>query len=446
MKSWVAGIKNSFRYLKLPNIVALLSLLGIQLFLVISIIVFAPIFLSVAASILFIAFLIVMLYTQVALSKLSYSESVQRWELTSVLNNLSDAVIIYDPVFTILTVNSAAEYFFKIRSSEVYGKIIDPQSVHDPQLSLLAQVMFPTLAPRVSHLSNPDSWPQVVSVTLENPRMELIATLHRILDSQNQVIGFLKIVRDRTREVEILETKNEFISTAAHQLRTPLSGVRWALESLNSGEAKKLSADSQVIVSEALKLAERSLKITNDLLDAAKIEEGKFGYELEETNLVEIVKGIIEEAAPLAREMGVSIIFTPPEKKVNVFADASRIAMAVTNLLDNSIKYNVRGGKVTIRIELAIKEPFVKVVFEDTGVGVPQDEVEKLFHKLHRGSNVLSLEPNGSGLGLYIAKNIIERHGGSVGVNSMVNRGSLFWFTLPTDPSRVPQQRGVKTD
>ena len=196
--------------------------------------------------------------------------------------------------------------------------------------------------------------------------------------------------------------------------------------------------NTKSILDEMTKLADRTLKITNDLLDAAKIEEGKFGYNFERVDVINTLRAVIEEAQPIASQVNIVLKLSPHEKIVELYCDPNRISMAFANILDNAIKYNVDGGTVIVRTEAFRDKPYIKVIVEDTGIGVPPDEVGKLFNKLHRGSNVTRQAPNGSGLGLYITKNIIERPGGTVGVTSVLNRGSIFWFTLPTDPSLVP--------
>ncbi|MEK7087029.1 MAG: ATP-binding protein, partial [Patescibacteria group bacterium] len=111
--------------------------------------------------------------------------------------------------------------------------------------------------------------------------------------------------------------------------------------------------------------------------------------------------------------------------------DPQRLGMALANLIENAIKYNVKNGEVTVSVEELKDRPFLKINVSDTGVGVPKEEINKLFTKFYRGENITQVEPNGSGLGLFIAKNIIQNHGGEIGVQSVPGRGSTFYFTLP---------------
>ena len=191
-----------------------------------------------------------------------------------------------------------------------------------------------------------------------------------------------------------------------------------------------MSAEAQQLVDTGYKATQAALKIINDLLNAAQIEEGRFGFQFQDVNLVEFLDKILAEVLTIAQEYKISVYFDrPPEKEVLVNADPSRLAMVVSNLVDNAIRYNVPGGEVTVGLET--KDGQAQVSVKDTGVGIKEEDLNKLFGKFFRGENIQKSVPTGSGLGLYIVKNIIEAHKGKVWAESVPNRGSKFYFTLP---------------
>jgi len=128
------------------------------------------------------------------------------------------------------------------------------------------------------------------------------------------------------------------------------------------------------------------------------------------------------------------------ESSVAVSLDRQKISMVLSNLIDNAIKYNVANGKVIVKIERLKDEPYLEVSVKDTGVGLSEEDIKKLFTKFFRSANAVKFAAEGSGLGLYIAKNIINRHGGKIWAESEINRGSVFHFTLPTDPKLIPSK------
>jgi len=170
----------------------------------------------------------------------------------------------------------------------------------------------------------------------------------------------------------------------------------------------------------------------NDLLDVAKIEEGRFGYQFAEIDIVHFIEDLLGEASSLASEYGVNVYFEKQDiNSLTLTADKEKLSLALNNIIDNSIKYNIKNGKVTITLTRLTDAPFIEVSVADTGIGISAEDVDKLFTKFFRGNNVVKIQTEGSGLGLYIAKNIIMRHGGDVRAESEINRGTTFYFTLP---------------
>jgi len=125
---------------------------------------------------------------------------------------------------------------------------------------------------------------------------------------------------------------------------------------------------------------------------------------------------------------------------VNANPPPAKLGMALSNILDNTIKYNIKNGQVTVNVERMKDKPFVKVTIKDTGVGIPGDQIQNLFKKFFRADNAIKFQTEGTGLGLFIARNIIRRHGGDIWAESELNRGTTIYFTLPTDPSLIPPE------
>ncbi len=424
-------------YLLLPEMRSLWAYVVIAILILVTDFIYIPLLWALANLAVLVILGLIVFQNDLGLIKSNLEANSSARRIESIIFNLADGIIAYDNNFKINVFNPAAGAIFDLKAKDLIGRTIGPEKAQDPDLRLLTQVMFPSLAPIVQRKSESGTYPQVVDLSFTDPEMELRVSTDRITDTGGTVIGFVKIVHNRTREIEIYRSKSEFVTVAAHQLRTPLTAVHWTFETLSSS-ANVAAADKE-LVSNGLILSNKLLKIVNDLLDTSKIEEGRFGYNFANVNLVDFVANILENANPIAKQYGVNLYFDRgPEPSISVSIDASKLGLAVSNLIDNAIKYNVKNGSVTVRIKRVTGQPYMQVDIEDTGIGIPEEAMDKLFTKFFRADNVMKFQTEGTGLGLYISKNVVERHGGAISAESTLDRGSTFSFTIPTDPKLIP--------
>jgi signal transduction histidine kinase len=314
--------------------------------------------------------------------------------------------------------------------------VVSPEKISDSSFRTSVQAIFPSLAPAVVKRSAPGEYPQIMDISFSEPPLELTVSTDRILDKDGNPAGFLKVIKNRTREVELLRSKSEFITVAAHQLRTPLTAVHWIFETFAKSES--LVPEDKELVMNGLTASAKLLKIVNDLLDVSKIESGKFGYSFTEIDIGVFMDDLLKNANLLAKKYGVSLFFDRPKSPIIIHGDPQKLGIAFSNLIDNAIKYNVKNGQVVVKIEPYPNRPYIQITIKDTGIGISKDALSKLFSKFFRGENVIKEQTEGSGLGLYIVKNIILRHGGNISADSALGRGSSFYVVLPTDPTLIP--------
>jgi len=243
------------------------------------------------------------------------------------------------------------------------------------------------------------------------------------------VITF-SITRSLEGLAEANQLKSEFISIVSHQLRSPLSNLKWAVELLISGRLGEIKGKQ----SEYLKILKdnttRMGELVSDLLTVSRIEQGRFPLEKTEFSLEDLAKEIIAGYEPIAKSSQVELKLETVGNLPKAFGDVSRIKIVAENFLDNAIRYIKNGGQVQIKITTKNKQLLFTV--QDSGVGIPPDDQKYIFQKFFRSKNALKHQIHGSGLGLYIAKSIIERSGGKINFKSKENKGSTFWFSLPT--------------
>jgi signal transduction histidine kinase len=223
--------------------------------------------------------------------------------------------------------------------------------------------------------------------------------------------------------------KSEFISIVSHQLRAPLSNLAWTLELLMSGRFGKIEPEQVEYFKILKENSDRMRDLVRDLLIVSKIESAKLSLKKEEFSLEELTKEIIKEFEPFAKASNCQVEFFPEENLPKILGDRYQIRQVIENLLDNAIRYTKGEGKVKIRIMKEKK--FIHFEIEDNGVGIPKEDQKFIFQKFFRASNVLRYKTQGTGLGLYISKAIIERSGGKIGFKSQEGVGTTFWFKLP---------------
>ena len=381
-------------------------------------------------------FLFVSVYGAARTSK---ETAIERNELKSILSGLDDAIIVYDEHFNATFFNPAAEQLFKINAEVVVGHTFVPQDVEREGWQTLIQVIFSSLAPRVIVRSKEGESPEVVDLSFSDPTFEFRVTTAPIVEENGKTLAFMKIIRDRTAEIVALRSNTELVTVASHQLRGPLTNINWALQSL--GQATELNDANKIIVTTALTAVQNLLRRIDELLSVAKMDEGHFGYSFEEANIVDFLGTILDNILPQARAVGVKIYFDRPSVDLpRVMIDPKQLAIAVVNIMENAIRYNVANGEVIVKVAKADDKPFIAITVRDTGIGIPPESTKKLFMKFFRADNAEKLQTEGSGLGLYIAKGIITAHGGEIRAESELNRGTIITFTIPTDPNLVPKR------
>lgn len=254
----------------------------------------------------------------------------------------------------------------------------------------------------------------------------------RELKSDQESLGHLFFFTEITREVSLEKIKDEFITVVSHQLRTPISEIQWGIDLLLKEKIGNLNEKQKNQLEEVLEINKRLLGLVDDFLNAARIEEGRFLEKLKPFSLEAILEHIVLLFGQQAKKKSIELevkkpVFPLPFVKM----DVEKIKLAIENLLDNAIKYTLEGGKVTISLEETPDGKDIIFSIKDTGIGIPKEDQERVFSKFFRAKNAQRLEPSGTGLGLYVAKNIIEAHGGKIWFESEEGKGTTFYFTLP---------------
>lgn len=238
----------------------------------------------------------------------------------------------------------------------------------------------------------------------------------------------LKIELTKTKKLD--QQKTEFLSIAAHQLRTPMSGIKWSLGMTVEGDFGKLSKKIKKQLQKTLTNTNRMITLINNLLDVTQFDDEKLQYHLEPTDPVEIVRECCADFQEIGQVAKIGVeCQSPPTKMPQIPLDKNKITIAIRNIIDNAIKYTPANG--TVSVDMEQNKDFIKINIRDTGYGIPDEERDRIFSKFYRGSNIQTVQTEGSGLGLYVAYNIIKKHGGDISFTSKSGIGTTFTILLP---------------
>lgn len=247
-----------------------------------------------------------------------------------------------------------------------------------------------------------------------------------VRDERGAVLYYEGSLEDITDRKEAEQMKSDFVSFATHQLRTPLAGIKWMLELAHTPE---LPEESASYIADARASADRLIRLVNDLLDVSRLEGGRLATNPEPTDLALLSNEVVHELMPLAHEKGQSLVLTPAPGIPPVIVDPKLGREVVLNLISNALRYTPNGGAITV--EMRLTEGAVEWAVRDTGIGIPVASQQRLFEKFYRADNAAIVHTEGTGLGLYLVRLVLERSGGRVWCESTEGAGSTFRFTLP---------------
>lgn len=240
--------------------------------------------------------------------------------------------------------------------------------------------------------------------------------------------------RKLKKNIQSHDIRSEVTSVIAHQLKSPLVGIKSALEVVLSGQLGEVAPSQKEYLHIALDEVDRMVGLVRDLLEAARIDQKELELKRQPTDLVKLTKEVIENNLAFAKATNTEVSFVFDKDIPLLYVDATKIQQSINNIVDNAIRYEQGRGKVVVRLKRAGQ----KIIFscQDSGIGISDIEATKIFSKFYRGRKAIEIVPTGSGLGLYIARAIIEQSGGKVWFESKPERGSIFYFSLPVQLSK----------
>jgi PAS domain S-box-containing protein len=347
--------------------------------------------------------------------------------LAGIVEIASDAIICIDSNQRITLFNRGAEKIFGFATSEVLGRplnILIPLRFTQAHRQYVDE--FGTSQAQTRRMGERS---EVYGKRKDGTEFPAEASISKLKLGEETV--YTVYLQDISERKQIDRMKDEFVSVVSHELRTPLTSIHGSLGMLTSGLIKAESEQGKRLLQIATDSTDRLVRLINDILDIERIESGRVKMEKQGCNVADLIAEAINVMQPLADRAGV--ILSVGKCADKIWADSDRIVQALTNLLSNAIKFSKVGDTVSLEIEKQGEEVVFSI--KDTGRGIPKEKLETIFERFQQVDASDSRRQDGTGLGLAICKSIIQQHNGRIWVESVVNKGSIFYFALPLDKS-----------
>jgi len=355
-----------------------------------------------------------------------------RVEDEAILSSMGDGVIAVNKDGKIMFMNESAEQMLGLGSKEVINKfykdVLSLQNSKGESLKekcFLHDVLNFGKKIKTNSLSDNEIY---YYVRKDKSRFPVAITAAPII-LNGKIIGAVDVFRDITIEKQIDRSKTEFVSLASHQLRTPLSAIRWYSDVLMNAKSGKLSAKQKKYVKEIQHGNERMIKLIDVMLNVSRLDAGKIKNNPVKIDVKKLIDDIAKEQKFDIKAKEQKFIFDSEKELPLIFADANMIRMIFQNLISNSIKYTPNNGEIICSIARDDKNLLFKI--SDTGIGIPKEQQKRVFEKLFRANNAFPHDPEGNGLGLYVVKASVEGLGGKIWFESEEGKGTTFFVNLP---------------
>lgn len=352
-------------------------------------------------------------------------------EKNALLQSIADGVVVLNKEGEVTFVNTAAQNLVGWTEAELTGHkwtdVVPLERVDGSRIDAQTRPLA---------VSYPVSTQNQINSTLyyvrkNATRFPMSAALARVM-LEGQDLGSILVFRDVTREKQVEELKEDFLSLATHQLRSPLVTMRWTMESLAEGMGPQIPDDVRKKIDIIYQNNQHMIGLVNDILSVSRINQGKILEQKQPHSIVRLVENIIAQMQAEAQHRQIKTVVKledPSLSEKRFMVDASLFSHCVQNVLSNAIKYGRSGTEVGIA--LSTREGKVCIVINDHGVGVPKADLEHIFEKFYRGQNVSQMDVPGSGLGLFVVKSILERWGGTIALASEENVGTTVTMCVP---------------
>ncbi|TSC69911.1 MAG: two-component system, OmpR family, sensor histidine kinase ResE [Parcubacteria group bacterium Gr01-1014_70] len=363
-------------------------------------------------------------------------------DLNAVFSSMAEGLVVIDNQQRVEALNQAGGVFLRIAPKQAMGMLIgDLLKLYHIEHN--EQILWPVERLMKLDITRIHIWDHIYC---ENKIGKLfpITMMATPLLTAHAVSGAVILFRDATDEARADQAKSDFVAVASHQLQTPLTAIKLFAEMLDQ-DANELSEGQRREYLQLLRSStERMIKLVNEMLNVSRLEAGAFRIQPEPTDLVVFIKGILKELGSLAKERSCILTFSEPSESLGaLLIDTALLSQVLFNLVENAMRYSTKNTRhVTIKLEKKTARGEYAIHIEDNGIGISSGDRKRIFTKFFRADSARKIKSNGSGLGLYVVKMIVEAWGGTISFTSQTGVGTVFSVTIPA--GGMEPRKGIK--
>lgn len=344
----------------------------------------------------------------------------EKKQTEAVIRSIAEGLVVVDAQGKVVMINPAAEKLLGVSRQDKVGKSLT-EDMKDEQLVSLSQ-------------GSPDKEEREIELTSrQDATKKVLRASTAVIENENgQTIGMVSVLSDITKQKELDNLKSAFVANVSHELRTPLVAIDKSLTLILEKEAGELSQTQEQFLSIAQRNLKRLSALINDLLDLSKLEAGKMEVRRKRMAINNVIQEVIDSLNNWARSKNITLEKRIEDMLPDVEIDPDRLAQVITNLVGNAVKFTPNDGKISLEAKLSDGKKELEVSVKDSGIGISPEDLPKIFSKFYQcGGERMISDVNGTGIGLSIAKEIVELHGGKIWVESEKGQGARFIFTIP---------------
>lgn len=357
----------------------------------------------------------------------------EKKQTEAIVRSVAAGVVVVNNKGEVLLMNPAAEKLLDTKKEEKIGRSLTEGAKKEQLFSLAKSTSL-------------DGETDIEINSNEDTKKILRSSSAVIEDENGQTVGMVTVLNDITKQKELDAMKSQFLSNVTHELRNPIGAIKQSISVILEGVTGELTEPQRKFLSNAKRNLDRLSALVDDILDLSKLEAKKMDLSLRGSRVENVINEVCETLGTWVKNKDITLLKDIPEELPEITIDPDRIIQVLINIISNAIKFTPQDGTITVGAKLSPKKDFMLCTVKDTGVGIPKEDLSKIFGKFQQAKNRSAGDKSGTGLGLTIAQELVQLHGGTITVASEEGKGTTFTFTLSTNLTAPgnPEEKTLK--